>query len=269
MYVQSNIPPGHTMVGIIATSDKTPLTIGLGNKEMHPLLLSIANIDAGVQMKATSHAFALAAYLPIPKFLDISAPVQACLYARVLYICLSIATSTLWVAEREGAIMLDPFGKQHVGHTPLASYIADLPEQCILASVLASQLPFSTATSNELGDDHEHPHRTRNYTLHQIMQVCLQTYPQFIPAFLKTCQPFGLNGVHQPFWRDWGDANPSHFLTPDALHAWHKFIFDHALKWVVNIMGGDELHQCMSAIQPHVGIRHWRNGISKLKQITG
>jgi hypothetical protein len=269
MYVQSKIPSGHTMVGVIAASDKTPLTIGSGNKEMHPLLLSIANIDAGVRMKATSHAFALAAYLPIPKFLDVSAPVQACLYARVLHICLSIVTSTLQVAEREGAIMPDPFGKLHVGHTPLASYIADLPEQRILAGVLASQSPFSTATSNEFGDDHEHPHRTRNYTLNQIMQVCLQTNPQFIPAFLKTCQPFGLNGVHQPFWRDWGDADPSRFLTPDALHAWHKFIFDHALKWVVNIMGGDELDRRMSAIQPRVGVRHWRNGISKLKQITG
>jgi hypothetical protein len=41
------------MVGMIAASDKTPLMIGLGNKEMHPLLLSIANIDAGVRMKAT------------------------------------------------------------------------------------------------------------------------------------------------------------------------------------------------------------------------
>jgi hypothetical protein len=51
-YVESKNPPGHT-IGMIAASDKTPLMIGLGNKEMHPLLLSIANIDAGVRMKAT------------------------------------------------------------------------------------------------------------------------------------------------------------------------------------------------------------------------
>ncbi len=35
---------------------------------MHPLLLSIANIDAGVRMKATSRAFALIAYLPVVQF---------------------------------------------------------------------------------------------------------------------------------------------------------------------------------------------------------
>jgi hypothetical protein len=34
-------------------------------------------------------------------------------------------------------------------------------------------------------------------------------------------------------------------------------------------MGGDELDHCMSVIQPRVGERHWRNGISKLKQVTG
>ena len=83
------------------------------------------------------------------------------------------------------------------------------------------------------------------------------------------CQDVGLNGVHQPFWRDWGNADPSYFLTPDALHPWHKFIFNHPLKWIINIMGGDELDRRMAALQPHVGVWHWQNGISKLKQVTG
>ena len=41
---------GHTMLSVICASDKTPLTIGMGNAEMHPLLISLANIDAGVRM---------------------------------------------------------------------------------------------------------------------------------------------------------------------------------------------------------------------------
>ena len=35
---------------------------------MHPVLFSLANIDAGVHIKATFRAFALLGYLPIPKF---------------------------------------------------------------------------------------------------------------------------------------------------------------------------------------------------------
>jgi hypothetical protein len=34
-------------------------------------------------------------------------------------------------------------------------------------------------------------------------------------------------------------------------------------------MGGDELNQCMATLQPVVGVWHWKNGISKLKQCTG
>jgi hypothetical protein len=59
------------------------------------------------------------------------------------------------------------------------------------------------------------------------------------------------------------------FLTPDALHVWHKFIFDHALKWIINIMGGAELDQRMATLEPHVGVHYWQNSILKLKQVTG
>ena len=83
------------------------------------------------------------------------------------------------------------------------------------------------------------------------------------------CQILGLNGVHQPFWADWGQADPTLFLTVDVLHAFHKFFFDHPLKWVINIMGGDKLDQRIMALQPQISEHHWRNGISKLKQVTG
>ncbi|KAG1908770.1 uncharacterized protein F5891DRAFT_917610, partial [Suillus fuscotomentosus] len=46
--IQDQLPPGHSFIGVIGASDKTPLTIGTGNKEMHPLLILLANIHAGV-----------------------------------------------------------------------------------------------------------------------------------------------------------------------------------------------------------------------------
>jgi len=83
------------MLGVIGMSDETPLTIGTGNKEMHLVLLSLANISAGVHMKATSHTFSLAVYSPIPKFLNVSAHIQAALTACVYHICISIITQKL------------------------------------------------------------------------------------------------------------------------------------------------------------------------------
>ena len=74
--------------------------------------------------------------------------------------------------------------------------------------------------------------------------------PALVTDFINVCGLLGLNGVHQPFWRDWGKSDPSLFLTVDVLHAFHKFFFDHPLKWVINIMGGNELDRRMATLQP-------------------
>ncbi|KIM76557.1 hypothetical protein PILCRDRAFT_46645, partial [Piloderma croceum F 1598] len=127
------LPDGHIMLGVIGTSDKTPLTIGTGNKEMHPVLLLLTNIKAGVCMKATSHVFALAAYLPIPKFLHVSAAIHVVLTAHVYHICVSVITKNLKLADAHGVIMSDPRGNLHMSHTLLAAWIGDLPEQRTIA----------------------------------------------------------------------------------------------------------------------------------------
>ena len=80
-------------------------------------------------MKATSHLFSLAAYLPIPKFVNVSTPVHALLTTRVYHIHLDIITVNLKLAEVGGMVMSDPSGQLCMCHTPLASWIANLPEQ--------------------------------------------------------------------------------------------------------------------------------------------
>lgn len=107
MCYQDKLSPGHSFISIIGASDKTPLTIGTGNKEMHPVLISLTNIHAGVRMKATSHAFALVAYLPIPKFLNVSRPIQAMLSARVYHFAMSTIMKNLKIAVHDGCLMWD------------------------------------------------------------------------------------------------------------------------------------------------------------------
>jgi hypothetical protein len=165
--------------------------------------------------------------------------------------------------------MLDPNGNEHIHHTPLASWIGDLPEQRTISCVLANQSAILTASLEAFGDGVVHPWCTHKYTLDNIQRACSKADPTHLLAFLKACVPLGLNGVHQPFWRNWGNADLSIFLTPDALHAWHKFFFNHPLKWIINIMGSKELDHRMAALQQHVGMCHWAHGISKLKQVTG
>ncbi|KAI5994109.1 hypothetical protein F5J12DRAFT_907287 [Pisolithus orientalis] len=135
-------------------------------------------------------------------------------------------------------------------HTPLIAWIANYPEQLLI-----------TCNSSEPPHDCE-------YKLQKIQQAAAACDPHNIVAFHKVCLALHLNGVMEPFWKDWGHTCPSHFLTPNALHQWHKFYFDHCVYWVINIIGGEELDHCLAALQPRIGTRHWVNGVSTLKQCT-
>ena len=127
---------------------------------MHPVLLSLANIDAGVRMKATSRAFALLGYLPIPKFENVTQHEQSILKARTFHYAIGNMTQSLKYAEANGILLSDPAGQQRFVHTPLAAWIADYQEQLTIACVPAKQSPVTTASASHFGDAEIHPPRT-------------------------------------------------------------------------------------------------------------
>ncbi|KIM71811.1 hypothetical protein PILCRDRAFT_29002, partial [Piloderma croceum F 1598] len=71
------------------------------------------------------------------------------------------------------------------------------------------------------------------------------------------------------FWRDWPGAEPSKFLTPEPLHHWHKAFWDHDAKWCIRAVGSEEINFRFSILPYRVGFRQFKEGISKLKQVTG
>ena len=203
---------------------------------MHPVLLTIASINAGVCMKATSHSYSLATYLPIPKFKGVPSEEQSLLSNHIYHICLDIITHSLKEAKDVGKDLSDPAGNVCQCHTPLVSWIADLPEQHVPVGVTSSQSPTSTTTLNKFGDGICHLHHICNFTPSNIAMACSTADPKDLPPFIKASSLLSLNGVHQPFWCNWEEADPLQFLTTDALHQWHKFYSDHPLKWMINIM---------------------------------
>jgi len=113
------------VVGVIATSDKTPLTIGTGNREMHPVLLSIANIRGRCPHEGDLTCICPDGLPTHSKFINVTPQVQAVLSARVYHICVSIIMDGLKTADAHGEVMSDPNGAQRLCHTPLVSWIAD------------------------------------------------------------------------------------------------------------------------------------------------
>ena len=41
------------------------------------------------------------------------------------------------------------------------------------------------------------------------------------------------------------------------------------MKWSIHAIGADELNFCFSTLQPIVGFKHFKDGVSTLKQVTG
>ncbi|KAI5993923.1 hypothetical protein EDD15DRAFT_2166736 [Pisolithus albus] len=68
MFIKDALPEGATIVPIIAASDKMPVTRHTGNLEMHPLFLTIGNINSDICMKAMVHAWCCVAFMPTVKF---------------------------------------------------------------------------------------------------------------------------------------------------------------------------------------------------------
>lgn len=240
-----------------------------GGRVAHPLLISCANISMDFRNKASNHAFQLLALLPIPHYINQKRPIHSVLENRLIHECLDIVLAPLKKAAEIGSMLSDPVGSLRWCFTPLAAYIVDTPESALLACVGGKTSSVTTATYREFGDSFQHPPRLASGTLAKLYEIELSTDPWDLDAYWKAASTSRLNGVHRPFWRDWALAEPSTFLTPEPLHHWHKQFWDHDVKWCIHVIGAPELDFRFSLLQPHTGLRHFKAGISTLKQVSG
>jgi len=252
----------------MAASDKTAVTSHAGNLEMHPLFLTTGNIRSDVRMKATSHAWSLAAFMPILKF-DVHPDYQTILQARVWHKCMDIVCANLKVAARTGVYTPDPDGHLRYCFTPLVAYTADLPEQQMISGASHGSSPVTLAKVQDFGDGTLHPPRDVKHILQMLFEISQEVDPWDVHAFQKKCKERGLLGVHLPFYRNWFFTDPSIFLVPELLHACHKFFFDHILKWCKEVVGTRELDARYKSMHKCVGIRHFTSSVSHVQQMTG
>ncbi|KAF8141813.1 hypothetical protein EV363DRAFT_1392225 [Boletus edulis] len=121
--IQSQIPAGGTLCGVILSSDKTNVTKISGDRVAHPLLISLTNINMGVRNKGSSHSFLLLALLPIAQFIYPKKRIQSVLSAQLFHQCLDIIIDPLKKAAAIGRMMSDPLGNLRYCFTPLVSSI--------------------------------------------------------------------------------------------------------------------------------------------------
>ncbi|KAJ3803581.1 hypothetical protein F5876DRAFT_84979 [Lentinula aff. lateritia] len=183
---------------------------------------------------------------------------------------MDIVLEPLKVTARIGCMMSDPVGQLRVCYTPLASAIVDTPEASLIACTGGKDSPFTKAIYKNYGDSSRHAPRLSSSTLDTIDSIQARNiFPQDLPAYQRAAVTARTNGVVYPFWRDWALAEPCKFLTPEPLHHWHKMFWDHNAKWAIQAVGASHIDFRFSIHQPTVGYRHFQEGISSLKQVTG
>uniref|UniRef100_A0A8H7XQ13 DUF6830 domain-containing protein n=1 Tax=Psilocybe cubensis TaxID=181762 RepID=A0A8H7XQ13_PSICU len=266
---KDQLPKGATLVPPIISTDKTNISNMTGGRVAYPGLISIANIMMNVRNKSSNHLFLLFVLLPIPKFLHRSKAVNGMMAARLYHQCMDIALESVKQTARVGTTMADALGNNRFCFTPLAALIVDTPESALAACVAGSTSSVTLAQYETFGDSFRHPSRTADHTINTIMAINNVKPPNHLEPYLKESKKHRLNGVHLPFWRDWPLSDPSAFLTPEPLHHWHKMFWDHDAKWCIAAVGGSELDFRFSILQHRTGFRHFKEGISSLKQVTG
>ncbi|KAG1906697.1 uncharacterized protein F5891DRAFT_1125523 [Suillus fuscotomentosus] len=132
--IQDYLPVGATQVPIILGSDKTPVTRITGGLEMHPLFITIGNIDSEVRSKATLRAWRCIAYMPVSKF-RVHSDYQTILQARLWHKCVDLVCANLKVAASDGCFMPDPSRHIRYVFTPLIAHVCDLPEASMIAAI--------------------------------------------------------------------------------------------------------------------------------------
>ena len=180
-----------------------------------------------------------------------------------------MVTASLKDAAKNGIALIDPSGYIRNGYTPLVSYIADLPEQQLIACVTRNASPVTIAEMPQFGNPTPAAPQTREHTLYLIEKLCQSCDAWDLAAFLKAAKALKLLGVHLPFWRDWMFCDPLLFLTGEVLHTGHKFFFDHVLNWCKVVAGPNTLDSCFSSLHQRILFRHFSSGVSRPLQMTG
>lgn len=248
---------------VILASDKTNLTVLRGDKTAWPVYLTIGNINKDVRRKPSAHAFVLLGYIPVAKFACFTDTERSEALYRFFHTCMAKILEPLVRAGTEGLDMACADGFLRRIFPILAAYIADHPEQCLITCCKENRCPRCTVSWTERGDFADRPMRNQQETVQILTRAASGEEPDDFDTL-------GLRPVYSPFWANLPHTDIFTCISPDILHQIHKGVIkDHLLKWIVEIVGKDELDARFAVLPQAYGLRHFPRGISQISQWTG
>ncbi|KAF7982136.1 hypothetical protein HWV62_29873 [Athelia sp. TMB] len=261
---------GAFLITAVAGSDKTTVSVGTGNIEYHPIYLSVGNIHNNTR-RAHRNGVVLLGFLPIPKTSKENADDGAFRkFRRQLF---HTAIARMLLALKPGMtdpiVMLCTDGHFRRAIFSLGPYIADYPEQCMLALVVQGWCAKCLAA----GDDLENANALLRRKDHA--QTIIEEF-----EILECWDNWGLVSDVVPFTDEFPRADIYELLAPDILHQLIKGVFkDHLVTWVnayIFKVHGDkhgkkiltDIDRRIAIVAPFAGLRRFPQGRG-FKQWTG
>ncbi|KAG8795568.1 hypothetical protein FRC12_012665 [Ceratobasidium sp. 428] len=253
-----------TIASLIVASDQTTLSIMCGGQTAYPVYLTLGNISKDWRRKPSKRAMVLLGYLPVDSFEDVfDDNERQRLKADLVHRSMEMLLAPIKQASEEGVEMWCPDGRLRRIFPRIAAYLADWPEQCLMACTKQSSCPICTTKRQGRGDlTQTAPPRDRDEML-----AAWRSY--FENEDIRELEDLSLTPVW-PWWKDLPDVNLSSCITPDMLHQLYQGLFKtHLVRWLRYLVGTDTLDERFASMPGAEGMIRFPKGISAVKQWTG
>lgn len=168
--------------------------------------------------------------MPVNKLECFSKKTRSLQGYRIFHDCMRSLLKPLVQAGKDGVKILCSNGNVRLVFPILAAYIANYPEQCLVACTKENSCPRCTARFHDLGSPIVSALRD---PLKTIEIIAAKSRNEKVPAFAaqSLCQV-------NPFWTTLPHCDIFLCFTPDILHQLHKGVFkDHLVSWVTEACG--------------------------------
>jgi hypothetical protein len=206
----------------------------------------------------------LLGYIPVTKLEIFKKANRSPVQHQLFHDCLRVMLEPLRTAGKEGVRMECADGFVRMMFPILAAYIADYPEQCLVACNRENSCPRCLVNSKERGELREVPSREPEKIVIILRDQAQKLHPPEFDA--HNLRPI------DPFWADFPHMDVLSSMTPDMLHEIHNGVFgDHIVSWSSAAMEGvgPEIDSRFRAMTPHPTLRHFKKGITLTTQWTG